>query len=295
MSSLDLLNTSQTKKTYPKGKKPKNDRKIYDLCQNGAPYFAYEIGIKKWGVMQGYCNDWNCPRCGDQIAKQNYGRIVEGARHFGSTEKLYMLTVTCRGSEITYEQAEANYLEWTNRLLTRLRVETKRADKIWAYASVTERQKRLHPHSHYLTTYCPTDATYIKKGGEKRYFTSGEVFPAKHNTLQSRLLEQACVDCGLGRQYDISELESVEGASRYVAKYLFKAAVSQTVWPDGWRRVRYSRNWPKLPEKESNAIVLLNPVDWYNLTITATQIVTQDDSVKYKAEQMIGYTGISIL
>lgn len=259
--------------------KKQNDRKIYDSCLNNAPYFAYNIEGKRWGVVQGCCNDWNCPRCGQQRAKEEYGRIVAGAREIAKDHELYFFTVTCQGSEVSLEDAENNYLIWTNKLLTRLRTEAKRAGKAWFYASVTERQKRGHPHSHYITTYCPDDIEPISKGESKYYVTSDEIFTAKHDTLQSFKLEQACVDSGLGRQYDLSRVESIEGCSRYVAKYLFKETIFATVWPKGWRRVRYSQNWPKLPETTSEAFVLLTNFDWYRLGRLAVTIKTKDDGV----------------
>lgn len=278
--SLDLFSTSQTNRKNIGRKKPKNDRQIYDECLNNAPYFAYQIDGKKWGVVQGCCNDWNCPRCGQQRAREEYGRIVVGARELGAANPLHMLTVTCRGRELSYEEAENGYLVWTNRLLTRLRVSAKRANKVWAYASVTERQKRLHPHSHYLTTYCPTDAVFVAEGKPKFYYTQGVFEPAKHDTLQSQSLERACYECGLGWHYDISRLESVEGASRYVAKYLFKDTIFSEKWPKGWRRVRYSQNWPKLPEVKSDAMILLTNDDWHELARLALIIKTKDEGAK---------------
>jgi hypothetical protein len=284
---LDLFSTSQTK-SHREGRKHGNsDRQIYDECANNAPYFGYQIEGKRWGVIQGCCNDWLCPRCGQQRAREEYGRIVAGARTISETNKLYMLTITCRGKEMSYETAQNGYLEWTNRLLTCLRTESKRSGRFWAYASVTERQDRQHPHSHFLTTYCPPDAISIKKGEGKTFVTSGETFPVKHACLQSAYLEQSCVKCGLGRQYDISELESVAGASRYVAKYLFKETVFSTIWPKGWRRVRYSQNWPKLPEVKTDALLLLSQDDWNHLARKALIIKTKDEGVKKYATSML--------
>lgn len=256
-----------------------NDRQVYDDCMNNAPFFAYQIEGKKWGVVQGCCNSWNCPRCGQQRAREEYGRIVVGARELGKTNSLYMLTVTCRGKELSVEDAEHGYLVWTNRLLTRLRSQAKRSGALWAYASVTERQDRQHPHSHYLTTYCPKDVVFVAKGEPKYFFTQDVKQTAKHNTLQSEVLETACYECGLGWQYDFSELESVEGASRYVAKYLFKASIFNTVWPKKWQRVRYSNNWPKLPDVKGDALILLKASDWVQLSRKALIIKTPNDGV----------------
>jgi len=280
MSSLDLFSISQKGyETKSRNREPP-DRKIYDICQNKAPYFAYQISGKKWGVVQGCCNDWNCPRCGQQRAREEYGRIVSGAREIAKTENLTMFTVTCRGRELNVNDAENGYLVWTNRLLSRLRAQTKCAGKMWAYASVTERQERQHPHSHYLTTFRPPDAIFVSKGEPKYFYTQGISQPAKHDTLQSEIVERACWECGLGWQYDISDLGSVEGASRYVAKYLFKASIFDTVWPKKWRRVRYSQSWPKMPKIEGKAVVLLTMFDWYKLGRLAAIIVTKDDGVK---------------
>lgn len=279
-SLLDLFSISHTSTLVSSSEKKRVDKRIYDECLNNAPYFAYQIEGKKYGVVQGCCNDWLCPRCGQQLAREHYGRIVSGAREIGKTAQLTMLTITCRGKELSVQDAENGYLIWTDKLLTRLRNATNRAHKVWAYASVTERQKREHPHSHYLTTYRPPDAVFVAKGDQKYYASQDAFYPAKHDTLQSVYLERACIDCGLGWQYDISELASIEGASRYVAKYLFKADLFTTKWPKKWRRVRYSNNWPKLPDVKGDAFILLTSLDWFRLSRQALIIKTKDEGVK---------------
>lgn len=256
-----------------------DDRMIYDECANNAPYFGYQIDGKKWGVVQGCCNSWNCPRCGQQRAREEYGRIVAGAREVSKTETLYLLTLTCRGREMELDEAERSYLQWTNRLLTRLRTATKRAGKRWYYASVTERQARSHPHSHFITNYCPRDAISLEKGEQKYSYILDIWMETRHATMESYSLELACAECGLGSQYDISRLESVEAGSRYAAKYLFKAGIFETIWPDGWKRVRYSQNWPKLPEVRSEAIILFSREDWHNLARKALIIKTPNEGV----------------
>lgn len=294
MNSLDLFSTSQTK-THPRKKgKVQNDRKLYDECLNNAPYFAYQIEGQRWGVVQGCCNDWNCPRCGQQRAREEYGRIVSGARELAKTCSLFFLTITCRGLEVSVEDAENNYLQWTNRLLTRLRAATKRAGGRWEYASVTERQKRQHPHSHFITTFCPPDAILVKKGEPKFFYTSGETFPAKHTTLQSEMVERACTECGLGRQYDLSRVESVEAGSRYVSKYLFKETIFSDKWPKGWRRVRYSQGWPKLPDVKGDAFILLSQFDWYKLSKLAVIVKTKDEGAQNFVTSKLAHTDVIV-
>jgi hypothetical protein len=264
-------------------------RKKYDECLNNAPYFAYQIDGKKWGVVQGCCNDWMCPKCGQQRAREEYGRIVSGAREIAKDTDLYMFTITCRGKDCSIDEAENNYLKWTNNLLTKLRAETISLGKKWYYASVTERQDRLHPHSHFITSYCPTDGIEIKKGERKHFKNLPEGILSKKNTIQSFKLERQCAQSGLGYMYDISKIESIEAGSRYVSKYLFKKTIFSTKWPKGWRRVRYSQSWPKLPDIKGEAIILLSKFDWYKLSKLATVVVTKDDGAKRHAQaQMSG-------
>lgn len=291
---LDLFSTSQTNSKKQSGKRKVRERAIYDECKNNAPFFAYHIEGKKFGIVQGCCNDWNCPRCGQQRAKEEYGRIVAGSRQISQEHQLYLFTITCRGKECSLDDAEQHYLEWTNRLLTRLRTAQKRSGGQWYYACVTERQKRGHPHSHLLTTYCPPDTQLVPKGGQKYFYTTSEWFQAKHETLQSEVVERACAECGLGYQYDLSRLESVEAGSRYVAKYLFKADIFETVWPKGWRRIRYSQNWPKLPDKESEAFVLLKREDWLKLARMALVVKTLDDYAKKRANQELRFADVIV-
>lgn len=295
MSSLDLFSTSQTSLRKRKVKNDRKDKQTYDECLNNAPYFAYQIEGKRWGVVQGCCNDWNCPRCGQQRAREEYGRIVSGARQLAKTHELFFLTITCRGKELSHEDAENGYLGWTNTLLTRLRTSAKRASVAWYYASVTERQKRQHPHTHFITTYCPHDAIPIEKGAPKYFYTTGETYTAKHNTLQTEYVERACYECGLGWQYDLSRVESVEAGSRYVSKYLFKETIFSDKWPKGWRRVRYSQNWPKLPEVKGDAFILLSNFDWYKLGTLAVTVSTKDNGAKEFAKQKLSHMDVIVV
>jgi len=284
MSDLDLFSTSQRIFNLRSQEVPNSKGKTYDECLNNAPYFAYKIEGKKWGIVQGCCNDWMCPKCGQQRAREEYGRIVSGAREIAKETDLFMFTITCRGKDCTVNEAEDNYLKWTNNLLTKLRAATVKSGKKWYYASVTERQKRKHPHSHYITSYCPDDAVFVAKGERKFFHFLPEGVIAKHDTLQSYKLEKQCADSGLGYQYDISRIESIEAGSRYVSKYLFKETIFSTKWPKGWRRVRYSQSWPKLPDVGGEAIILLSKFDWYKLSRLASVVVTKDAGAKKTAE-----------
>jgi len=198
--------------------------------------------------------------------------MVNGCRMLAERHDLYFITITCKGKEISHEYAEEHYGEWTNRLLDACRARWKRAHRDWHYVQVTERQKRKHPHSHFITTFCPpvTSSTTVRKKVRQE---GGQYKNVVSTHLRSDWFESQIKRSGLGEQYDISVVQSAEGASRYVAKYLFKPSIFSANWPKGWKRIRYSQGFPDAQERETNAIVLLTQEDWYRLA-EKTAIVT---------------------
>jgi len=268
---LDLFSTSQ--KTS--GKK---DQQQSFFCSYNAPLFAYQIKLATYGVTQGCCNHWDCPRCGQIRARQEYGRLVSGIRQLAETSKIYFVTVTCKGKELTRDEADKNYPLWNNRLFSTWRARTKSKGGQWCYVAVTERQTRGHAHSHILTTANPGDL-YLGHVFKER--TSNLYIPAQSReiALRSDWLSNTVQRAGFGHQYDISIASSPDGASRYVAKYLFKQAMFEAHWPKGWKRVRYSQNFPKLPDQTSDCMVLLTPNDWQWLGRRAAVVKVKDDAI----------------
>lgn len=241
---------------------------------------VYQTAAKTWRIVQGCCNHWTCPRCGYMRAREEYGRMVHGAKKLAAQgETLYFLTITCRGGNMTPEQAERDYMKWTNRLLTACRTKSRRAGKSWYYVQVTEYQKRGVPHSHLIATFCPDDAIPVHSG-ERR----PDGITAKHDCLFSQWFQDRNVSAGLGPMCDISEIKSAVGVAVYVSKYLFKDAVF-TQWPASWKRIRYSQSWPKLPDVRSDneAFPVKSRADWSKLIILSRQEkVTAVDSVSYE-------------
>jgi hypothetical protein len=105
--------------------------------------------------------------------------------------------------------------------------------------------------------------------------------------LRSNWLAAQVERSGLGREYDISFVGTVEGASRYVAKYLFKDTVFTDKWPKGWKRVRYSQSFPKMPERETNAICLLSREDWVAFSRSCVIAITDDENEAKIARRML--------
>lgn len=202
-------------------------------------------------------------------------------------QKLYMMTTTCRG-DITVKESEEGYLKWTNRLNTNIRTKSKREyGTNPAYAAVIERQDRGHLHTHFLTTFVPSDAYYITDHYERycqdvynlsphipqnMHYTPEKLKDIDHRQMFSTWLALAAVSAGLGVQVRLAVADLIEGASRYIAKYLFKEA-QFTQFPKGLKRIRYSRNWPKLPEIEAtSAFAVITQADWSRIAYLGQEV-----------------------
>jgi len=139
-SSLDLYSIRQTDAFSGSSSPPLPEN---PQCINHPPFFACKTSVKGYTIAQGNCHDWKCPRCGISRAKQEYKRIVEGCRILAEQHDLYFMTLTCRGREISFEQSEAGYYTWTNRLLTTLRKSAKKVRcALGIYASYRTPKKR---------------------------------------------------------------------------------------------------------------------------------------------------------
>lgn len=277
---LDLFSTSPTKEDFVLIPSPS------ERCAYGAPFFAFQRGGRHYGVVQGCCNHWDCPRCGVQVAKRHYGRIVEGAREIAKDNPIWFITVTCRGKELSEADATKNYLAWTSKFLDACYSDAKRKGKAWFYVQVTEKQKRGHPHSHILTTFAPDDRVCGVKEDWQRN-NAGRLVKKLVPALRSAWLQGQVVKSGLGDQYDISQVETVEGASRYVAKYMFKKAQFEAHYPKGWKRVRYSQTWPDFKKPPTDAFVLLSRDDWHHLATLAAVVDAESGEALENAQYFL--------
>lgn len=245
-------------------------------CEYNAPFFAV-IKSDRALLKRACCNHWDCARCGISRALHEYWRIVQGCENLGVDNALYLVTITCKGRDgLSVSESEGKYLEWTKKLNDAWRLHTKRGEQQeWTYVQVTERQKRGHPHSHYLCTMCPEIS---------RSFTDEKGRLHHRSDWFTGQVQKA----GLGIENDIQPLVSPAAASRYIAKYLFKSALSM-VWAKGWKRVRYSHSFPKATEREidSETIVLLRREDWTSLMLTGLNVECWNDETLDKANSML--------
>lgn len=281
MHSLDLLSTSQKISESAKADMEFVLEQSYALqegvCINHAPFICFQDATGRWRLVQGCCNSWLCPRCGQMRARHEYGRIVEGAKKLtegGHT--LFFVTITCQGKELDLSTSDDSYLLWTNRLFTTWRARMKKQGDYWCYVQVTERQKRGAAHSHVIATSYPDDAKQYLKGS---LLPNGSI--AKHDCLFSTWFMNKNVSAGLGKMTDCTVVRSDIAVAVYVSKYLFKDA-QITLWPKGWKRVRYSQNWPKLPDKTNDtAFPVVTMKDWLKVLYIG-QAVLADSVITYE-------------
>lgn len=248
-------------------------------CENHAPLICYPDGEGRWRLCQGCCNDWLCPRCGHLRAREEFGRIVAGAKTLADQgHSLYFWTLTCRGRDLPLDEAMAHYLEWTDRLLKACREQSRRSGGFWTYCQVTERQQRQHPHSHLITTFLPSDAVLTHEQRQRRDGTpyAAEIYASKWFTERNQT-------AGLGPQHKIEPVLNPVGLAAYVAKYLFKDCMT-TAWPPGWKRIRYSRSWPKLPDIASpEAFPIVRAADWKRVEALTQTVWAADEYVYHRA------------
>ena len=241
-------------------------------CENDAPHIAV-LREGKWTVYQGCCNSWECERCGFIRARNEYHRLRYGCQNlWDKSVQLWMITLTSPGQGTDIEAAEQNWYNGTMKTLNALRNQYKRGGgENWYYACVTERQKRGHPHAHYIITAVPKDLAWAAPGATLR---DGRM---NHQaSLQSDWLVDRLDVNRMGTVYDIQPIDDAAKVSAYVSKYLFKSLL-QEKWPKGWRRVRYSRNWVKAGyPKAEQAIALLGAKQWDELGRQGPNVVTDD-------------------
>ena len=267
-------------------------------CAYNAPLIAVPTenihSDKHYRLIQSNCHHWDCPRCGNMMARLHYGNIVHGAKYLSRKHIMYFFTITSKGSDISLKDAQSNYYLYTNRLLSAMRYQSKIADSMWSYVQVTERQKRGHPHSHFLMTFVAKDLT-VKK--HYKYVTiDGKRKRQYYDTLRSEWITKSLTRNGLGVQYHIEEIDCVEAMAKYLAKYLFKDAM-RTQWPDKWKRVRYSRNWRKIEGKDTgNGFPILHYKDWQRLKRAATMIMIPagNESLYERALAALYHTNVEI-
>jgi hypothetical protein len=163
------------------------------------------------------CGKWGCSYCAQQMAFRWQLNAFKGATaYLAQGIPMAFITLTSRGgagrSVDTALQTFA--VGWP-----RLRKKALYANGQFEYVLIPEQHKNGILHCHLIAT----------------------------NQLTQRWWKDNAFKSGMGYMSKVLALSDSGLVPQYVAKYLGKDFV-RVQWPKGFRRVRTSKNWPKLPE-----------------------------------------------
>lgn len=163
------------------------------------------------------CGLWSCDKCARENALKWVARAAFGTETLLAADyKMGFVTVTSRGGNLSPARSVVIFGQAWPKLS---RAARKVAGGTLEYFLVPERQKNGKIHAHILASAM----------------------------LGQRFWKDKAYWSGLGYIANEQPLTAVGGAVKYVTKYLTKQ-ITETRWPEGFRRVRVSNGWPKLPE-----------------------------------------------
>lgn len=166
------------------------------------------------------CGQWSCPTCAKTLARLWAWRCRLHVENSGG--EAYFWTLTLRGKYHTPSQGyKALPHLWDN-----LRKRIQRQQARWSYCAFVEGQPQRDymPHFHVIS---------LSKA------------PVR--------LKDLAHECGFGYQASEKYINSA-AAANYCAKY---ASKTNPATPKGFRRVRASRDWAKLPEYEGDPLLVM--------------------------------------
>lgn len=209
-----------------------------DECSNPKKTFAiasdYDKEITRLFVLP--CGSWSCPECGERKRKQWTKDVMFGVSWYMGQKNMdfSLLTLTLSGRNRT---RATSITQWRS-VWPRLNSRHYRQYGWCPYVLVPEGHKNGVVHLHSI---CGSVAT-------KRWW--------KDNSVKS----------GGGFIADIEPCRDPGRAGAYATKYLGKSLTIST-WPKSYRRIRTSRDWPKMPRPEVDTnyewkVIHPNQLDW---------------------------------
>lgn len=204
------------------------------------------------------CGKWDCEYCRENNRSEWVFIAMSGAVDLQLQGKqLAFITVTARGGRgRTQARSIAQFAVGWPKLARRAK-----------YHNGGEFEYLLIPELH--------------KNGVVHYHLVGT------DHLSKRWWKDNAFACGLGYMADRQSVSDVAGVVFYVAKYITKTFGLGGEWPDGLRRVRTSRNWPrhtieKPPDWEYQVFQDRGALYWeihlledYGYTVTTTDEVSR--------------------
>lgn len=210
------------------------DLKWHNVGEESDALCMATIGVTPDGeVFPVRCKEWRCPICAPINALHEAIRTANGVYALfcaGLIPKF--VTITQSGAVRTPEFAYKIIANQWDKFRNRWQYWACKSDEPNFYAAFVEGQGRREgmPHFHVIGCALPPLS----------------------------MLRHWAVESGLGYEVDCSRLKPNAGTAWYVSKYSTKST-DAAVMPVGFRRVRYSRDWPRMFFRsdllESDAIV----------------------------------------
>jgi len=179
----------------------------YILAKNTGEHRAY--------AFRPGCGLWTCPACREELKREWVLIALTGAQSLiNSGHALGFITVTARGGKgRTQERSVSQFAVAWPKLARRAKYH---GCGVFEYLLVPELHQNGVIHYHLIGT----------------------------NTLKQKWWKDNAFEVGLGYMAKVKPLQDVGWVVWYVSKYLGKDLGRQT-WPEGLRRVRTSRGWPR--------------------------------------------------
>lgn len=166
------------------------------------------------------CKRWACPVCAPINALHEAIKVANGVYAlYAAGVRLYFATITqppsVRTAEFAYRIIDKQWDGFRNRW----QYWASKVDIPNFYAAFVEGQERRSgmPHFHII----------------------GSALPDKET------MRKWAVESGFGFMVDVQPMQPNAGAAWYVSKYSTKSTDAEAM-PEGFRRVRYSRDWPRM-------------------------------------------------
>lgn len=198
-----------------------NSLKWHNVGEESSALCMATVGVTPDGdVFPIRCKEWRCPICAPINALHEAIRTANGVYALfcaGLIPKF--VTVTQSGAVRTPEFAYHIIASQWDKFRNRWQYWARKADEPNFYAAFVEGQERREgmPHFHIIGCALPP----------------------------LEMLRHWAVDSGLGYEVDCSRLKPNAGTAWYVSKYSTKSTDAKYM-PVGFRRVRYSRDWPRM-------------------------------------------------
>ncbi len=193
-----------------------------DRCENtrSVTVFGRQQSTKTAILFNPRCKTWACDYCAEINKDYWIHQAGRGALIITSEGRdLQFITLTSRGYATPNKSLyffKKNWPKLRKRMSDRTNAWTETHGIKWAYFMVPERHQSGVLHAHMVA------ATHISS---------------------EKIWKDAAYQTGFGYVLDVQEMVNPLLVSRYISKYLNKG-IGAEVWPDGFRRVRHSQNWP---------------------------------------------------